>query len=365
MIDFDTVIGSFGPFTIYGSKSIETDINFLSNLNRIEDSDLYVELNDFSELEVYLSVSGYNPIKAGEGYLHMVVWRSQSFRRFQFKVLRVIDPGEFTTKDIVAPPVVYTYPYVLIEFYLSNEIGGKPIKKVPIKINKPALANVILNYNKQQTLYPFIIIPSFYSKNLPPRVLGVYTRLRRNIQVWGSAMMQAGRKIFVLAKKSGGLACPFCGHARDEQRHRKKDSSYKTLDVVPYQADAFCDKCFGTGMYGAFDYIRLGYGGIYTTSVITGDGLIENIGSVILEASTPIKPSDYITDLMDVYIVQVGIEIREFYELPLYYRAEIRSAPAQNPIRRIIPYILENFNRYIWSYRIPDQSIFDETKFVY
>ncbi|MEM2174072.1 MAG: hypothetical protein QXI58_00405 [Candidatus Micrarchaeia archaeon] len=349
MIDFNRIIKQYGNFTVYGS----TNINYsIKKSLQITEGD-FITITNISELEIFMIVEGYNPIPPERGFVHMVIWRAQGPSKFEFKLISVLDYGDFKVKALLSPPVVYTYPYVLVEFYVSSEIGGKPEHWLPIKIMDNSLAMSLLNYNRYSSFYKHIIIPSFYRYNIPPRLLGVYQRLRRDIQVWGSAMVGAGRKLFVMAVKTGGSTCPFHGHSSDELMSSRKDDAYHHIDVKAYQADEWCSKCLGTMMLGAFDYITLAYGGLFTSSVVNEYGEYLNVGKVIIEASTPIKPGDFVTDLNDVYIINPPNEVREFYELPIYYTAPVRSLPSINPIRRVVPFIVRNFTNYVYRYRIP------------
>jgi len=350
------VIETYGNFTLFRSNKPL----FSYKKEKIENLDEFVTIYSVSEMNIHLIVKGYNPIKPEDGFLHMVVWRSQGMSKFQFKLITVVDPGEFEVKAYITPPVVFTYPYILIEFFVSDSIGGKPIKRIPIKVIDNSFAMTLLNYNQFSPFYKQLILPEFFFPQLPPRVIGVYQRMRRNIQVWGSAVAQAGRKLFVLAVKTGGSSCPFHGHSSDPSTSLSRDDSYRNLDTITYQADNWCSKCFGTGMLGAFDYIKIAYGGLFIVSTVNQYGEFENVGRVIIEAGTPIKPGDYVTDLNDVYVVKPPVEVKEFYELPLYYTAPIEVLPALNPISRIIATILRNFDDYLWRYRLPTDKLYEQ-----
>jgi len=254
-------------------------------------------------------------------------------------------------KYIIIPPnsketfnIMLTYFYVLNESHITFEFYKLEInntyhinKKLFIQIN-PIIENLIIEEKKifKKDYYEKITINkqgNYVSSD--PRIMGIYSKIRRNTEMFMRLRNANRRKLLWFSTRLSGANCPYC--TRNDSILDRKTYLFEEERYINYDdAKSFCLHCFGTTYLGGFYGIKSIFAFLTYGSFRTPEGGLIKTGNIIVPGDTPIKTGDYIFDGNNLFYISSEIEINTFFDLPVYYRSAVNNVSPLSPLNIII-----------------------------
>jgi hypothetical protein len=269
-------------------------------------------------------------------------------------------------KYIIIPPnsketfnITLTYFYILNESHITLEFYKLEVnntynvnKKLFIQVN-PIVENLII---EERRLYK----RSYYEKitinkqgnyiTSDPRIMGIYSKMRRNIEMFMRLRNANRRKFLWFSTRLSGSSCPYCTYnssVLDRKNYLFEEEKYINYN----EAKSFCLHCFGTTYLGGFYGIKSFYAFFTYGTFKTPEGGLVKTGNIITPGDTPIKTGDYIFDGNNLFYISSEIEINTFFDLPVYFRASVINVSPLSPLNVLI----KNFSNTL-------KNIFDYDK---
>lgn len=213
---------------------------------------------------------------------------------------------------------------------------------------KKSIENIL--YNRRIFFKPYydklVLVNLFHKYFINPRIAGIVAKMYRNSKMFFHIKNAGSRYQYYFSVKIDGIPCPFCGIQNENLPHKYL---FVEKNIIQYNdnINPFCTYCLGTGYYGAFNFIQktqiyLTYGKVIDPEV----GIVVS-GNAIISGEIPVKAGDYIWDGENTYIIQPPIEIRSFYNIPIWYRTNITNLSPLDPIIRVLNNIVEENERKI------------------